>query len=377
MVTANDAIGDTLAALSSPNWATVRDAVDRVADLLRTGGLTESKVADVGSRLVGLAAHPKWEVRKAVAHAIQYLRHETFHAAVARLLKDDNSWVRDAAQRSLSRRTEMTRADVLKEQHGDLLLGWLADLEARHGPRARQDALLVAERYAGLLVREARHEIVKVISPLDVSLTNLETNLGRARVDRDACQKHITRARARLKLLTTIVDSLRDLTMEVTPEFRGEGLREVVEEAVALVKDRLQTRGDRITLEVNIDPTLRIDVHRHRLLQAFSNIVQNAFEAYDDGDAAAGTLRVAARVEAERHVVLTFTDDGCGMTDEALRDAVQLYASKKKDGTGFGLPLAKKIIETEHGGSVTLTSAKGRGTTVTVVLPIEQEQRQE
>lgn len=367
---------EILAALASPNWTAVRDAVERAGDLLRTGAPSETVVGEIGVRFVGLVAHGKWEVRKAVADTLQHLRHETFHAAVAKLLTDANSYVRDAAERSLSRRTELTRADILKEQHGDLLLRWLSDLEARHGLRARQDALRVAEKYAELLVREARHEIVKVIAPIDVSLLNLENSLGRARVDGDACMKHVGRARDRLRLLTAIVDSLRDLTADVTPEFHGESLREIVEEAVSLVKDRVHAKGSELRVEVNVDPELRLDAHRHRLLQAFSNIIQNAYEAYDE-ISVARSIRIDARSEVDQHVVVAFVDRGCGMSQEALRDACQLYSSKKPHGTGFGLPLAKKIIETEHGGSVKLTSAKGEGTTVTVVLPVEQEEPRE
>jgi len=366
---------EILEALASPGWTAVRDAVERASDLLRAGAPGEGGVARIGSRLVELAAHPKWEVRKAVADAVQHLRHETFHAALAQLLEDDNAYVRDAAQRGLARRTELTRADILKEQHGDLLLHWLSDLESRHGPRARRDAMRVAEKYAELLVREARHEIVKVIAPLDVTLLNLENSLERARVDRESNLKHVARARGRLRLLTAIIDSLRDLTAEVTPDFHGEDLREMVEEAVALVKDRMGPRGSRISVEVTIDRDVRIDAHRHRLLQAFSNIVQNAFEAYDGLDRP-GRIQIGARADEQRVVVL-FADDGCGMSEEALRDAFQLYSSKKPEGTGFGLPLAKKIVETEHGGSIMLASKKGEGTTVTVVLPVEQEDRQE
>lgn len=367
--------GEILTALASPNWIIVRRAVEDAGDLLRAGAPPEAIVAEIGGRFVDLAGHMKWEVRKAVADTIQHLRHETFHAALAKLLTDDNAYVRDAAQRSAARRTELTRADILKEQHGDLLLSWLSDLEARHGPRARQDALRVAEKYAELLVREARHEIVKVISPLDVSLLNLENGLGRARVDREACLKHVVRARERLRLLTAVVDSLQELTAEVTPEFHGEDLREIVEEAVALVKDRMHSNESRLEVEVAIDSDWRIDAHRHRLLQAFSNIIQNAYEAYNGIPVDNGAIRIEAGPEGDNHVVIAFIDRGCGMSEEALRDACQLYSSKKPGGTGFGLPLAKKIIETEHGGSVKLTSTKGEGTTVTVVLPIEQEAR--
>jgi len=373
---ADGAIGEVVAALASPSWTAARDAVERAGELLRAGAPSEAEVAEIGNRMVALAAHPKWEVRKAVAAAIQHLKHETFHASVARLLQDDNAYVQDAAQRTLARRSELTRADILKEQHGDLLLGWLSDLEAQHGSRARRDALKVAEKYAELLVREARHEIVKVIAPLDVTLLNLENGLDRARVDKDIYQKHLARGRERLRFLTAIIDSLREVTAEVTPDFHVEDLREMVEEALGLVKDRMRDKGGPMQMEVTVERDVRMEAHRHRLLQAFSNIIQNAFEAYD-GLAIPGKLAIRSHPDGERRVVVSFSDDGCGMSEEALRDAFQLYSSGKSYGTGFGLPLAKKIIETEHGGSVRLASAKGKGTTVTVVLPLEQEDRQE
>ncbi|HYV50067.1 MAG TPA: ATP-binding protein [Myxococcaceae bacterium] len=374
---AEGAIGEVVAALSSPRWTAVRDAVERAGELLRAGAPSGAEVAEIGGRMVELAAHPKWEVRKAVAGTIQHLKHETFHTALARLLQDDNAYVQDAAQRTLARRSDLTRADILKEQHGDLLLRWLADLEAQHGARARRDALKVAEKYTELVVREARHEIVKVIAPLDATLLNLENGLERAKVDREVYAKHITRGRARLRLLTAIIDSLRDLTADVTPDFHGEDLREMVEEALGLVKDRMRDKGGPMQTEVTVPRDVRVEAHRHRLLQAFSNILQNAFEAYD-GLAIPGKVQIDSRPDDdERRVVISFIDDGCGMSEENLRDAFQLYSSKKPDGTGFGLPLAKKIVETEHGGSIRLASAKGKGTTVTVVLPLDQEDRQE
>ncbi len=124
-------------------------------------------------------------------------------------------------------------------------------------------------------------------------------------------------------------------------------------------------------MQVTVTGELRIDAHRHRLLQAFTNIVQNAYEAYDR-PRTRGRIEIAARRRGE-HVAIRFADNGCGMSEEARCDAFKLYSTKKPDGTGFGLPLAKKIVETEHRGSIELVSEKGGGTTVTVVLPIAQE----
>jgi signal transduction histidine kinase len=332
---------------------TARDAAERIGELLRSGSPDAVELNDIGTQLVVAARYPKWEVRKAVAGAIQYLRHDSFHLVVASLLKDDNAYVRSAAERSLSRRTELTRVDILKEQHGDLLLGWLSDLEARHGRRAREEALRVAEKYAGLLVREAHHEIVKVLAPLDLTLMNLQDRLNGLGMDKEVSDS-IARGRTRLKLLSSIIVSLRDLTTDVTPDFHSYGLRDIVEECVALLEDRSPISNRRTTIDLDIDPALRLDAHRHRLFQAFSNLLENAFEACSTK--ASGSIRVDARVDSE-HVRIAFADTGCGMSEEALRDSVQLYSSSKQGGTGFGLPLTKK---------------KQVGTTVTVTLPLEQ-----
>jgi nitrogen fixation/metabolism regulation signal transduction histidine kinase len=56
------------------------------------------------------------------------------------------------------------------------------------------------------------------------------------------------------------------------------------------------------------------------------------------------------------------------MSAEALADSVALFATSKPKGTGFGLPLAVKIVESEHGGRVELQSVQGRGTMVCITI---------
>jgi signal transduction histidine kinase len=57
------------------------------------------------------------------------------------------------------------------------------------------------------------------------------------------------------------------------------------------------------------------------------------------------------------------------MSPEAQRDAITLFATSKPNGTGFGLPLAAKIVESEHGGRLTIDSVKGRGTIILIIIP--------
>ena len=71
-------------------------------------------------------------------------------------------------------------------------------------------------------------------------------------------------------------------------------------------------------------------------------------------------------------VVIAVKDYGCGMSEEALADATVLFTTSKESGTGFGLPLVVKIIESEHDGRLELESRKGHGTTARVFVPVRR-----
>lgn len=366
---------EILAALDSARWTAVRDGIARLVELLRDDLVEGDALDRVASRFSVLAAHDRWQVRKAVAEAAQYLHHDALHDVLGRLVGDSNAYVRDAARRVRARRSELIRTDVLREQHGDLLTTWLAEFEARHGPAARKDARHIAERNVEVFVRGARHEITNVIASIEIVLSSLGSHLAKEqRVDRTWCREQLKTAEARVRLLSGIVDSLREYTADVKPEFHRESLRDMIEEAVALVKDS-RRRKRWIDVEVTVDKKLRIDAHRHALIQAFQNVVRNAVEAYEGLRS-----RAPVKIEAEvrRHDVAVFVHDaGCGMTPEVLRDAFHIYTSSKQDrgGTGFGLPLTKKIVEAHHGGRIHATSEKGRGTTIILLLPLEQDRR--
>jgi signal transduction histidine kinase len=80
---------------------------------------------------------------------------------------------------------------------------------------------------------------------------------------------------------------------------------------------------------------------------------------------------IEVRAELQEGLVaeIRVEDYGCGMSAEAKHDALPLFATSKPNGTGFGLPLAAKIIESEHGGRLSIESIKGRGTIVRIIIP--------
>ena len=62
-------------------------------------------------------------------------------------------------------------------------------------------------------------------------------------------------------------------------------------------------------------------------------------------------------------------DDGDGIPDDCLEKVFDVYYSRSKEGSGLGLPTARRILE-EHGGSLQLTSRVGEGTRVRLEVPL-------
>jgi PAS domain S-box-containing protein len=139
-----------------------------------------------------------------------------------------------------------------------------------------------------------------------------------------------------------------------------------ISEIVALIRTSIP-RSVELDLQLESDCP-RIDADQSQLQQLIMNLVINAAEAIGDQP---GTVTIATshtRINDEGQVVLTITDTGCGM-DEATRSQMfDPFFTTKFTGRGLGLAAVMGIIRT-HRGSISVDSAPGQGTTVTVVLP--------
>ena len=80
-----------------------------------------------------------------------------------------------------------------------------------------------------------------------------------------------------------------------------------------------------------------------------------------------GTLRISAE-RRDRTAVIRWRDNGVGMSEEVRHRAFEPFVTTQSEGTGLGLAVVYSAVQ-EHGGSVDIVSAPGRGTTVTVKLP--------
>jgi two-component system, NtrC family, sensor histidine kinase HydH len=129
-------------------------------------------------------------------------------------------------------------------------------------------------------------------------------------------------------------------------------------------------KGRKISLELASAPRgAVVKADGEKLRQAFLNIVLNALQAVPSGGRV--VISTTVREEGTPNAVceVAFQDTGPGMTSDTLEKVFEPFYTTKDDGTGLGLAITKKIIE-RHGGKVSIDTEVGRGTTVTVTLPI-------
>jgi nitrogen fixation/metabolism regulation signal transduction histidine kinase len=358
-----------LSALGAADWACVVDGVGVAEAWLRDALPGDRRIDEVVSSLILLATHSKWEVRRAVANAAAQVLHPAFEPALVKLATDDNSRVRQAAEHASLRRRDWQNASTLGKQHEDRINLILDDIEVRFGSRGRDAVKRASEQIASTFSREVYHEVIKLLSPLAVSADRLRTQLADSNTTRGELAEEAERIGHRVTYLRSVLDGMRSYTALPVLTFEREDIKEIIEDAAALVRE-VSLSSAIPPIHVKVDIAVSAEVARARLGQAITNVLQNAVESYT-GMASMKPILVWALSE-EGRVAITIEDCGCGMSKEALADATVLFATSKPNGTGFGLPLAVKIVESEHGGRLSLESTKGRGTVVRIILPQQQ-----
>ncbi len=110
-------------------------------------------------------------------------------------------------------------------------------------------------------------------------------------------------------------------------------------------------------------PKMKVDADK--IKRTFVNIIKNAFDIMPDG----GKLKIKSK-KTRDNVEISFTDTGAGIPKETLERLFTPLFTTKARGMGFGLAICKRIVEV-HGGKISVESTVGKGTTFTLIIPIE------
>ena len=126
-----------------------------------------------------------------------------------------------------------------------------------------------------------------------------------------------------------------------------------------------------VSLKLDIpDDELYMELDYNRLKQVLVNLLKNSIEAKDKKKKSS-YISIKAFVEGD-DVNLIIKDNGVGMSQKSLDKVDEMFYTTKEKGTGLGVALSKEIIY-QHDGSISYDSVKGKYTTVTIKLPIDED----
>jgi signal transduction histidine kinase len=148
-------------------------------------------------------------------------------------------------------------------------------------------------------------------------------------------------------------------------------VNEVVQYAMRLLKHSIVVATDQCTLSLQ-DGLPHIQADRLKLTQVVVNVLENALQALPDRSRGVTiTTMVEPAGEQRESIVVRIVDDGVGMSAETLASVFDPFFTTKRDkgGSGLGMAVVSGIVH-DVGGSITLSSVLGGGTTVTIRIPV-------
>ena len=214
------------------------------------------------------------------------------------------------------------------------------------------------------MARQVAHDIKNPLTPIQLNAEHLRrVHLDQGRPLGGVIDECVSNILGQVRLLRQISSEFSSFASSPEPRPVETNLAELVAEVIDPYRSGL---AGRVAIETHVPaalPPLRID--RMLVGRALTNVIENALHAMPGG----GTLTIDAALAPDRMAQLRITDTGIGMDAEALAKIFEPYFSTKAIGTGLGLTIAKRNTEA-NGGAISVTSERGRGTSVTMTLPL-------
>ena len=220
----------------------------------------------------------------------------------------------------------------------------------------------------GLLAAEVAHEIRNPLTVMKMMFHSLDLKF----TGNDPRARDAQIMREKMDHLNRIVEQILDFARSAEPKLTPVNVNELIDDLGLLIRHKLHNQKIQLSQKHAAGlPPLMADATQ--LEQAFLNLTLNAIEAMPGGGKltiVTRSLHLPRQSEKPTHIEVAFKDTGDGMSEEQRRRAfTSLLHTTKNKGTGLGLAIVGRVVET-HRGKVKITSQPGKGTTISIALPV-------
>jgi signal transduction histidine kinase len=167
--------------------------------------------------------------------------------------------------------------------------------------------------------------------------------------------------------LNSRVEQILGFARPVSLTLHSEDLNQIVNDILELLRPQLKANQVKVRLSSEAQPAYAM-LDQTSLRGALMNLMLNAIEAMPDG----GTLSIVLH-QSEESLRLEIADTGRGIGEAEAKKIFEPFYTTKEQGLGLGMPYAKKIID-QHGGTISVSSQPGKGTTISHVLAAAQKE---
>jgi signal transduction histidine kinase len=255
-----------------------------------------------------------------------------------------------------------------KDEIGELTQSFNFMVRKLREERELEERLRKAEHLAGVgqFSRSIAHEIRNPLNFISLSIDHIQEKYKPQNPENngtfDSLFLNIKKEIGRVsKFAESFLEYSRplELTLEKTD------IGSLVEDILSLVMAKAHKEGIEIIREFEALPELMIDPEF--IKTCLYNVILNAFQAMPDG----GTLTLRTRL-SENLFSFSVEDTGTGISGDFIGKIFDPFFTTKVKGLGLGLAITKRVIE-EHKGTVEFVSREGKGSTVTLNLPVNKE----
>ncbi|MFZ2143807.1 MAG: ATP-binding protein, partial [Xanthobacteraceae bacterium] len=268
------------------------------------------------------------------------------------------------------------RAVPLRDGHGTIVKWYGTAIDIEDRKQAEEERLRLRQlegdlahinrvSMMGELAASLAHDIKQPLTGAVMSANACLQWLRRDPPDMTEASEAASRMVSNVTRATEIIDRVQALFKRDTPERELVDVNDIAREMIALLRHTANRNSISIRTELDAAlPTIAAD--RVQLQQVLMNLMLNGIEAMKD---AGGELTLTSNRTDEGHILISVSDSGIGLPAHEAERIYEAFFTTKPQGTGMGLSISRRIIES-HGGRLWASNNTRRGTTFQFSLPV-------